>query len=274
MCKQRTVGRVVPTSGQICSRCNLQMNCSHSLQTWLFTIAQMAACATVYCTSILPLGVCLSKNLLERSDLCIQKCWCKKMWLTVWVLCVLSHVLWNAGASSQWQHCGSGLLFRSKSCIPVQSWFSSCQFCHQVGDMSGIWEMEPHWGPTQMYPWVFFLSSCIHLSYPGGFHNWHQTIYMRCFHWFVWPLTFPAVTCPDIGHSAVEHGRWRLIYGTQNQYDAIMMLVCDPGYYYRGQRIIRCQVNGTWNYPDPRPVCDGMYTHPKATQRFNLSLVL
>uniref|UniRef100_A0A3P8W543 CUB and Sushi multiple domains 2 n=1 Tax=Cynoglossus semilaevis TaxID=244447 RepID=A0A3P8W543_CYNSE len=63
------------------------------------------------------------------------------------------------------------------------------------------------------------------------------------------------VTCPDIGHSAVEHGRWRLIYGTQNQYDAIMMLICDPGYYYRGQRVIRCQANGTWNYPDPRPVC-------------------
>ncbi|XP_023131571.2 CUB and sushi domain-containing protein 1 [Amphiprion ocellaris] len=64
------------------------------------------------------------------------------------------------------------------------------------------------------------------------------------------------VTCPDIGHSAVEHGRWRLIYGTQNQYDAIMMLICDPGYYYRGQRVIRCQANSTWNYPDPRPVCD------------------
>uniref|UniRef100_A0A674NBB4 CUB and Sushi multiple domains 2 n=1 Tax=Takifugu rubripes TaxID=31033 RepID=A0A674NBB4_TAKRU len=67
------------------------------------------------------------------------------------------------------------------------------------------------------------------------------------------------VTCPDIGHSAVEHGRWRLIYGTQNQYDAIMMLVCDPGYYYKGQRIIRCQVNGTWNYPDPRPVCESIH---------------
>lgn len=65
-----------------------------------------------------------------------------------------------------------------------------------------------------------------------------------------------AATCADISHSAVEHGRWRLIYGTQNQYDAIMMLICDPGYYYRGQRIIRCQANGTWNYPDPRPVCD------------------
>ncbi|AWP21874.1 putative CUB and sushi domain-containing protein 2 [Scophthalmus maximus] len=63
------------------------------------------------------------------------------------------------------------------------------------------------------------------------------------------------VTCPDIGHSAVEHGRWRLIYGTQNHYDAIMMLICDPGYYYRGQRVIRCQANSTWNYPDPRPVC-------------------
>uniref|UniRef100_A0A673BJS4 CUB and Sushi multiple domains 2 n=1 Tax=Sphaeramia orbicularis TaxID=375764 RepID=A0A673BJS4_9TELE len=64
------------------------------------------------------------------------------------------------------------------------------------------------------------------------------------------------VTCPDIGHSAVEHGRWRLIYGTQNQYDAIMMLICDPGYYYRGQRVIRCQSNSSWNYPDPRPVCE------------------
>ncbi|KAI4818313.1 hypothetical protein KUCAC02_011657, partial [Chaenocephalus aceratus] len=64
------------------------------------------------------------------------------------------------------------------------------------------------------------------------------------------------VTCPDIGHSAVEHGRWRLIYGTQNQYDTIMMIICDPGYYYRGQMVIRCQANSTWNYPDPRPVCE------------------
>lgn len=76
--------------------------------------------------------------------------------------------------------------------------------------------------------------------------------------WMNYGLIFdlPAVTCPDIGHSAVEHGRWRLIYGTQNQYDAIMMLTCDPGYYYRGQRVIRCQANSTWNYPNPRPVCE------------------
>ncbi|KAJ8334650.1 hypothetical protein SKAU_G00402890, partial [Synaphobranchus kaupii] len=64
------------------------------------------------------------------------------------------------------------------------------------------------------------------------------------------------VTCPDLGHSAVDHGRWRLIFGTPNQYDAIMMLICDPGYYYRGQRVIRCLANGTWDYPDPHPVCN------------------
>uniref|UniRef100_A0A8C6TIS3 CUB and Sushi multiple domains 2 n=1 Tax=Neogobius melanostomus TaxID=47308 RepID=A0A8C6TIS3_9GOBI len=66
------------------------------------------------------------------------------------------------------------------------------------------------------------------------------------------PRCIPVI-CPEIGHNAVEYGRWRLIYGTQNQYDALMMLVCDPGYYYRGQRVIRCQANGSWNYPDPHP---------------------
>uniref|UniRef100_A0AAY4DQL8 CUB and Sushi multiple domains 2 n=1 Tax=Denticeps clupeoides TaxID=299321 RepID=A0AAY4DQL8_9TELE len=65
-----------------------------------------------------------------------------------------------------------------------------------------------------------------------------------------------SMTCPDIGHTAVDHGRWRLIYGMQNQYEAMMMLTCDPGYYYRGQRVISCQANGTWDYPEPRPACE------------------
>ncbi|XP_026144649.1 CUB and sushi domain-containing protein 2 [Carassius auratus] len=64
------------------------------------------------------------------------------------------------------------------------------------------------------------------------------------------------VTCPDIGHSAVDHGRWRLIYGMQNKYEAMMMLTCDPGYFYKGQRVIRCQANGTWDYPEPKPSCE------------------
>uniref|UniRef100_A0AAR2L905 CUB and Sushi multiple domains 2 n=1 Tax=Pygocentrus nattereri TaxID=42514 RepID=A0AAR2L905_PYGNA len=74
------------------------------------------------------------------------------------------------------------------------------------------------------------------------------------------PLEAPPrcipVTCPDIGHSAVEHGRWRLIYGMQNQYEAMMMLTCDPGYFYKGQRVIRCQANSSWDYPEPRPACE------------------
>ncbi|XP_052388948.1 CUB and sushi domain-containing protein 2-like [Carassius gibelio] len=64
------------------------------------------------------------------------------------------------------------------------------------------------------------------------------------------------VTCPDISHSAVDHGRWRLIYGMQNKYEAMMMLTCDPGYFYKGQRVIRCQANSTWDYPEPRPSCE------------------
>ncbi|XP_055074905.1 CUB and sushi domain-containing protein 2 [Misgurnus anguillicaudatus] len=64
------------------------------------------------------------------------------------------------------------------------------------------------------------------------------------------------VTCPDISHSTVDHGRWRLIYGMQNKYEAMMMLTCDPGYFYKGQRVIRCQANGTWDYPEPRPSCE------------------
>ncbi|KAB5530866.1 hypothetical protein PHYPO_G00134270 [Pangasianodon hypophthalmus] len=74
------------------------------------------------------------------------------------------------------------------------------------------------------------------------------------------------VTCPDIGHSAVEHGRWRLIYGMQNQYEAMMMLTCDPGYFYKGQRVIRCQANSTWDYPEPRPACESLL-HPNNLEK-------
>lgn len=42
----------------------------------------------------------------------------------------------------------------------------------------------------------------------------------------------------------------------QNKYEAMMMLTCDPGYFYKGQRVIRCQANGTWDYPEPRPSCE------------------
>uniref|UniRef100_A0A4W5KZN3 Sushi domain-containing protein n=1 Tax=Hucho hucho TaxID=62062 RepID=A0A4W5KZN3_9TELE len=76
------------------------------------------------------------------------------------------------------------------------------------------------------------------------------------------------VTCPDIGHAAVDHGRWRLIYGSQSQYDAMMMLICDPGYYYKGQRVIRCQANSTWDYPEPRPACESESESTSSTMHF------
>uniref|UniRef100_A0A8D2L0U8 CUB and Sushi multiple domains 2 n=1 Tax=Varanus komodoensis TaxID=61221 RepID=A0A8D2L0U8_VARKO len=67
------------------------------------------------------------------------------------------------------------------------------------------------------------------------------------------PLPCVAVSCPDISGIAVEHGRWRLIYETQYQYNAQLMLICDPGYYYIGHRVIRCQASGKWSIGDMCP---------------------
>ncbi|XP_061452290.1 CUB and sushi domain-containing protein 2 isoform X5 [Rhineura floridana] len=69
------------------------------------------------------------------------------------------------------------------------------------------------------------------------------------------PLPCVAVSCPDISNIAVEHGRWRLIYETQYQYNAQLMLICDPGYYYTGHRVIHCQASGKWSIGEPRPTC-------------------
>uniref|UniRef100_A0A8C0FU17 CUB and Sushi multiple domains 2 n=1 Tax=Bubo bubo TaxID=30461 RepID=A0A8C0FU17_BUBBB len=64
-----------------------------------------------------------------------------------------------------------------------------------------------------------------------------------------------AVSCPDINSLAVEHGRWRLTYEIQYHYNAQLMLICDPGYYYTGQRVIKCQANGKWSIGEPMPTC-------------------
>uniref|UniRef100_A0A7N4NRF0 CUB and Sushi multiple domains 2 n=1 Tax=Sarcophilus harrisii TaxID=9305 RepID=A0A7N4NRF0_SARHA len=64
-----------------------------------------------------------------------------------------------------------------------------------------------------------------------------------------------AVSCPDVSSISVEHGRWRLTYETQYQFNAELMLICDPGYYYTGQRVIRCQADGKWSLGDSLPTC-------------------
>ncbi|KAJ7417297.1 hypothetical protein BTVI_33368 [Pitangus sulphuratus] len=81
-------------------------------------------------------------------------------------------------------------------------------------------------------------------QHPQGYFHWREAT----------PLC-QAVTCPDIGSIAVEHGRWRLTYETQYHYNAQLMLICDPGYYYTGQRVIRCQANGKWSVGEPMPTC-------------------
>ncbi|EDL30240.1 mCG115553, partial [Mus musculus] len=68
-------------------------------------------------------------------------------------------------------------------------------------------------------------------------------------------IRYSAVTCPDISSISVEHGRWRLIFETQYQFQAQLMLICDPGYYYTGQRVIRCQANGRWSLGESMPTC-------------------
>ncbi|CAH2222352.1 Hypothetical predicted protein [Pelobates cultripes] len=65
-----------------------------------------------------------------------------------------------------------------------------------------------------------------------------------------------AVTCPDFSSMNTDHGRWRLIHKSQYQYGAELMLTCDPGYYYMGSRVIRCQANGTWTMGNHLPTCN------------------
>lgn len=70
-----------------------------------------------------------------------------------------------------------------------------------------------------------------------------------------WHYCCSAVGCPDVSSIAVEHGRWRLIYETQYQFNAQLMLICDPGYYYMGHRVIQCQASGKWSIGEPMPTC-------------------
>lgn len=86
---------------------------------------------------------------------------------------------------------------------------------------------------------------------------WSRTINFFLSHFFslIHHIWFLAVTCPDINSIAVEHGRWRLTYEIQYHYNAQLMLICDPGYYYTGQRVIKCQANGKWSIGEPMPTC-------------------
>uniref|UniRef100_A0A8C3UBV4 CUB and Sushi multiple domains 2 n=1 Tax=Catharus ustulatus TaxID=91951 RepID=A0A8C3UBV4_CATUS len=77
----------------------------------------------------------------------------------------------------------------------------------------------------------------------------------ECLQEGVWSNGNQPPLCVGECSIAVEHGRWRLTYEVQNHYNAQLMLICDPGYYYTGQRVISCQANGTWSIGEPVPTC-------------------
>lgn len=133
----------------------------------------MAARANVYCTSMLTLGVFVEEAHCELGTLhtnMVIKTHSPTCALTRTITFYkiflplhsfhFSYVLWNASASCQWQYCGPRLLFRSQGYLPVQPRLSACRACHHFSDLSGIWEVEPHWGSSKMHSWVvvFLLS--------------------------------------------------------------------------------------------------------------------
>ncbi|GCB61011.1 hypothetical protein scyTo_0006972 [Scyliorhinus torazame] len=65
-----------------------------------------------------------------------------------------------------------------------------------------------------------------------------------------------AVTCPEVNSIHVEYGDWKLLYGNPNQYGAQVIIICDPGYYLQGLRVISCQANGTWSIGEQKPSCE------------------
>ncbi|XP_042194838.1 CUB and sushi domain-containing protein 1 [Callorhinchus milii] len=64
-----------------------------------------------------------------------------------------------------------------------------------------------------------------------------------------------AVVCPDLGNIPVEHGRWKLLYGTTNQYQAQVMVTCEPGYHLEGARLLQCLANSSWSAEEHNPSC-------------------
>lgn len=256
-------------SGQIYTRCYFHMNCVHSFYTWLFTTVHGGS--TIYCLlHIIP----ASGSLFVQKPCCMHSAY-KDAYKNR-----LGSISFFFPTSFPVMSCGmpvppvNGSIVGQDFSLGARATYQCNPGFRLAGPVTSsvICQESARWSPIEAPPrcvreyfslpllpaatasWVLKTASKIRSKIYPGKVDVKTEPNSGCS-----PSDFSAVTCPDIGHSAVEHGRWRLIYGTQNQYDAIMMLICDPGYYYRGQRVIRCQANSTWNYPDPRPVCDSKY---------------
>lgn len=113
-------------SGQIYARCYFHMNCVHSFYTWLFTTVHDGS--TIYC---LMHTIPASGSLFVQQPCCMYSAYKDAYknrlgWISVFFFFFFclpyllpSHVLWNASASGQRQHCRPGLLSRSKGHVPM-----------------------------------------------------------------------------------------------------------------------------------------------------------
>ncbi|XP_061076047.1 LOW QUALITY PROTEIN: CUB and sushi domain-containing protein 3-like [Conger conger] len=64
-----------------------------------------------------------------------------------------------------------------------------------------------------------------------------------------------VVTCPSIGSFTLDHGRWRIVNGSNYEYRTKVIFTCDPGYFRQGPAHVQCLANGVWSWRNERPHC-------------------
>ncbi|XP_072264529.1 CUB and sushi domain-containing protein 1 [Pyxicephalus adspersus] len=70
------------------------------------------------------------------------------------------------------------------------------------------------------------------------------------------PPVCQPVSCPNLDSQLSEHGIWRLVSGSLNEYGSQVLLSCSPGYYLSGLRLLQCRANGTWSGGTTKPSCN------------------
>ncbi|KAG9345033.1 hypothetical protein JZ751_009574 [Albula glossodonta] len=64
-----------------------------------------------------------------------------------------------------------------------------------------------------------------------------------------------VVTCPSIASFTLDHGRWRIVNGSNYEYRTKIIFTCEPGYFRLGPAHIQCLANGVWSWRNERPHC-------------------
>ncbi|XP_037533201.1 CUB and sushi domain-containing protein 3 [Nematolebias whitei] len=64
-----------------------------------------------------------------------------------------------------------------------------------------------------------------------------------------------VMTCPSLSSFSLDHGRWRIVNGSHNEFGTKIIFTCNPGYYRVGPAHIQCLANGVWSWRNERPRC-------------------